>query len=213
MIVSKPKICSDIPNDIARKCSVAVDFPKSGQPADPLSPAEQCDRNPDYMATNYKPVYRSKRLNGQLYRKARKVEEVLELTEHLDSVFENSVDRIIVPDDENFFVGAYELKQKYRQLRDEYATRMQQLLDEYGITDEAAIVSGHIVSLKRITGMERDDYSFYHTDKIVELRYAKIFHHFRSLFLKVSYFLLSSKTKLSGMGNGRRLDRDRSRWN
>lgn len=46
------------------------------------------------MATNFKPVYRSRRLNGQLYRKARKVEEVLELTEHMDSIFEEQVDKV-----------------------------------------------------------------------------------------------------------------------
>lgn len=86
----------------------------------------------------------------------------------------------------NLFEGNDELKQSYRKLRNEYATRMQQLLDEYGITEEAAVVSGHIVSLKRLTAMEKDDYSFYHTDKIVELRYLKIFNHFRSVFLRVS---------------------------
>lgn len=36
--------------------------------------------------------------------------------------------------------------------------------------------------------MEKDDYSFYHSDKIVELRYSRIFAYFRREFFKV-YFV------------------------
>uniref|UniRef100_A0A7I4Z3R1 RNA-directed RNA polymerase n=1 Tax=Haemonchus contortus TaxID=6289 RepID=A0A7I4Z3R1_HAECO len=81
--------------------------------------------------------------------------------------------------------GGNELKRVHsRRIRDEYAAQIQQLLDEYGVCDEASIVSGHIVTLKRLATMERDDYSFYHTDKIVELRYTRIYHQYRAYFFE-----------------------------
>ncbi|KIH69131.1 hypothetical protein ANCDUO_00529 [Ancylostoma duodenale] len=58
----------DVCNGIARKCAIAVDFPKSGEPAEPLTVHEQSDIVPDYMFSVIKPMYRSPRLNGQLYR-------------------------------------------------------------------------------------------------------------------------------------------------
>lgn len=62
------EIFSEVCNEIARKCAIAVDFPKSGEPAEPLTIYEQSDVVPDYMFSVIKPMYRSPRLNGQIYR-------------------------------------------------------------------------------------------------------------------------------------------------
>ncbi|KJH45341.1 hypothetical protein DICVIV_08617 [Dictyocaulus viviparus] len=176
---------SEVCNEIARKCAIAVDFPKSGEPAEPLTAHEQSDVVPDYMFSVIKPMYRSCRLNGQLYRKAKKVEEVLDMSEISMSVFEHDVDeQILCPPGFDPFGGDDLKRMHVRRIRDEYAARIQQLLDEYGVCDEASIVSGHIVSLKRLATMERDDYSFYHTDKIVELRYTRIYHQYRAYFFE-----------------------------
>uniref|UniRef100_A0A1I7UR53 RNA-directed RNA polymerase n=1 Tax=Caenorhabditis tropicalis TaxID=1561998 RepID=A0A1I7UR53_9PELO len=169
---------------IALKCAVAVDFPKSGVPAEPLTLFEQCDVTPDYMASGSKPMYYSTRLNGQLHRKARKVEEVLEEYESKESIFQGEYDLLICPDDVDVFYGSESKLCQATAIRDEYIDRMQQLLDEYGIEDEASIVSGHAASVKRLAGMERDDYSFYHTDKVVELRYEKLYSVFRAKFFE-----------------------------
>ncbi|CAB3404413.1 unnamed protein product [Caenorhabditis bovis] len=171
-------------HSIALKCAVAVDFPKSGQPAEPLASYEQCETAPDYMPSGNKPVYYSTRLNGQLYRKARKVEEILEEFERKGSMFEGEYDRLICPDNIDVFFGNEAALRSAIAVRDEYARRIQQLLDEYGIENEASIVSGHAAIIKRLAGMEKDDYSFYHTDKIVELRYEKLFHSFRQKFFE-----------------------------
>lgn len=171
-------------HSIALKCAVAVDFPKSGVPAEPLTSFEQCDVTPDYMMSGGKPMYYSARLNGQLHRKARKVEEVLEENESRESIFEGEYDKLICPDDEDVFFGSEAKLVQVMTLRDEYIDRMQQLLDEYGIEDEASVVSGHAASIKRLAGMERDDYSFYHTDKVVELRYEKLYSVFRAKFFE-----------------------------
>ncbi|VDN22406.1 unnamed protein product [Gongylonema pulchrum] len=54
--------------NIARKCAVAVDFPKTGEPAEPLTSFEQSDIAPDYMQSSVKPSFRSSWLLGELYR-------------------------------------------------------------------------------------------------------------------------------------------------
>ncbi|VDM52303.1 unnamed protein product [Angiostrongylus costaricensis] len=181
IMADRKGLFDEVCNEIARKCAIAVDFPKSGEPAEPLTVHEQSDVVPDYMFSVVKPMYRSRRLNGQLYRKAKKVEEVLDVCELSTSVFEHDV---LCPSGFDPFGGNDSERANVRRIRNEYAARIQQLLDEYGVCDEASIVSGHIVSLKRLATMEKDDYSFYHTDKIVELRYTKIYHQYRAYFFE-----------------------------
>ncbi|ETN85305.1 hypothetical protein NECAME_06465 [Necator americanus] len=146
----------DICNGIARKCAIAVDFPKSGEPAEPLTVHEQSDIVPDYMFSVIKPMYRSHRLNGQIYRKAKKVEEVLDMTELTKSVFEHDVDQVLCPPGFDPFRGDEFKQAQVRRIRDEYAAKMQQLLDEYGVSDEASIVSGHIEFGGEATVYQRD---------------------------------------------------------
>ncbi|CAG9535546.1 unnamed protein product [Cercopithifilaria johnstoni] len=170
----------EICDDIARKCAIAVDFPKTGVQAKPLIAHEQCDAIPDYMQNMIKPSYRSKRLLGELYRKSRKVEDISEMAQ--EAKFADYYDPQLY--DESLFHEQSKLVQKSLYLRNEYYSRIQQLLDEYGISDEASVITGHSVAIKRIIEMEKDDYSFYHSDKIVELRYSRIFAHFRREFFK-----------------------------
>lgn len=54
-----------------------------------------------------------------------------------------------------------------RHRRDTYHAKLRQLLDEYGVENEAELLSGHALSIRRITEMERQDYSFYHADRLV----------------------------------------------
>ncbi|TKR67258.1 hypothetical protein L596_023438 [Steinernema carpocapsae] len=180
MMSDKLGLFHEICNNIARKCSVAVDFPKSGQPAEPLQMDEQCADCPDYMKSNTKPSYRSKRLIGQLYRKAKNIEDIIDLMPN------PGTDRNI-PFDEDLNAEAYleknpDVLRECIRVRNAYNCKMQQLLDEYAISDEASLITGHIISMKRLTEMEKDDYTFYHTDRIVELRYGKIFAVFRKMF-------------------------------
>ncbi|VDK50544.1 unnamed protein product [Anisakis simplex] len=168
----------EICDGIARKCSIAVDFPKSGEPAEPLTSYEQSDVVPDFMQKSFKPSYRSNRLIGQLYRKVKKVENIVELAQTMR--YDDSFDAQLY--DESLFETHPTLIKNSIRLRDQYNTKLQQLMDEYGISDEASVVSGHSVTIRRITDMERDDYSYYHSDKIVELRYSRIYASFRREF-------------------------------
>ncbi len=69
--ISDLPLCSEIADAIAVKCAQAVDFPKTGEPAQRLTAEEMSDVCPDYMQNRTKPSYRSKRLIGQLYRQGR----------------------------------------------------------------------------------------------------------------------------------------------
>lgn len=54
--------------NIAQQCSVAVDFPKTGVPADRLNINSRPKIYPDYMQKNDKLMYKSDRLLGHLHR-------------------------------------------------------------------------------------------------------------------------------------------------
>ena len=58
-------------------------------------------------------------------------------------------------------------------------------MDEYGVSDEASLVSGHFLSTNRLGQSEKADFSFYNTKKIVELRFCRIFDSFRKEFFRV----------------------------
>ncbi|GMT04159.1 hypothetical protein PENTCL1PPCAC_26333, partial [Pristionchus entomophagus] len=165
---------------LARKCSIAVDFPKTGEPCEPLDKSETLDALPDFAQNRHRQSYRSTRLNGRLYRRVKKVEEVMELCERSQSIFNGNYDKVLY---RSLDKGSKECRET-RGLRDEYTAEMQQLMDEYGINSEAAIVSGKLINPKRLAQMEKDDYSFYNTDKMVELRYQKMWTKYRNAFFE-----------------------------
>lgn len=47
------------------------------EPARPAMPPERAERSPDFMEKNNEPMYISSRLNGQLYRRAKEVDDIL----------------------------------------------------------------------------------------------------------------------------------------
>lgn len=53
---------------LAAKCSVAVDFPKTGEPAEPLTAAERFETLPDFMGAVARHPYPSQWLLGRLFR-------------------------------------------------------------------------------------------------------------------------------------------------
>uniref|UniRef100_A0A914X030 RNA-dependent RNA polymerase n=1 Tax=Plectus sambesii TaxID=2011161 RepID=A0A914X030_9BILA len=182
MAADRLGIFHPICEQIARKNAIAVDFPKTGQPAERLERDERTYRAPDFMQkSGVQPAYCSKRLVGQIFRKAKKVEDILDLGQF--SVQDDSWDADLY--NEAYFAQNESVKIRACAVRDQYNAKLQQLLDEYGVGDEASLVSGHMVSIKnRISEQEKEDFSFYNTDKVVELRYGRIFDSFRKEFFK-----------------------------
>lgn len=65
--------------------------------------------------------------------------------------------------------------------------RVQKLLEFYGIESEAQLVSGQLSSVKnRLNEQEKNDYSYYNTDRVVQMRYAQLFDTYRRRFFEVS---------------------------
>ncbi len=72
--------------------------------------------------------------------------------------------------------GWQQFRAEAEKTRDRYFSQLQTLLDTYGIEDEASLVSGHILIIRnRICDHEKEDFSFFNTDKVVALRYCKTF--------------------------------------
>uniref|UniRef100_A0A915DA62 RNA-dependent RNA polymerase n=1 Tax=Ditylenchus dipsaci TaxID=166011 RepID=A0A915DA62_9BILA len=79
---------------IAKKHMAAVDFPKTGVPPPELSkkwdgdkPPERSERSPDYMEKVNEPSYISSRLNGQLFRRAKQIDDIISATNIISLYF------------------------------------------------------------------------------------------------------------------------------
>ncbi len=118
---------SDVCRSIAAKHSHAVDFPKTGQ-CPLLAPNERPKEWPDFMHKT-KDTYRSKRVLGQLYRKADHVQKLGQLgqpppvTLDPDLLLESRVE-----------YTADAVKQ-----RDIYDRKLGALMSEYGVPDEGEL--------------------------------------------------------------------------
>lgn len=73
-------INSAVCESIAIKHMGAVDFPKTGKPAERLSKEERSIRKPDFLEREHEPTYKSNRLNGELFRRIKGIDLVLEST-------------------------------------------------------------------------------------------------------------------------------------
>uniref|UniRef100_A0AC35U2S7 RNA-directed RNA polymerase n=1 Tax=Rhabditophanes sp. KR3021 TaxID=114890 RepID=A0AC35U2S7_9BILA len=167
--------------ELARKCSIAVDFSKTGIHTPPITKVEKSYVVPDFIQSNSsKPQYPSRRVIGILYRR---VEVLCKFGEHLQK--ERHVTKYIDDDLKASICDVLRFKDTHesiKQIYAEYVFRMEMLMVEYSIDNEASIVCNSILYLKRISDMEKMDFTFYHSEKIVELRYKSIIALFRKRF-------------------------------
>jgi RNA-dependent RNA polymerase len=126
--------------ELAKLFSVAVDFPKTGVPAQ--IPHELHVREyPDFMEKPDKPTYVSKGVIGKLYREIRK--HTPHVKYFTKDVARRSYDSDLIVDGYEDYIGeAIEFKQ-------EYDFKLGNLMDHYGIKSEAEIISGCILKMAR----------------------------------------------------------------
>lgn len=94
----------------------------------------------------------------------KQVDDMLELG---SSGIERQLDVQLETDGWRFF------EEEAKRTRDRYVSHLQSLLDTYGVENEAALVSGHMTSIKnRVSERDKDDFSYYNTDKLIEIRYS-----------------------------------------
>ncbi|XP_059649729.1 probable RNA-dependent RNA polymerase 1 [Cornus florida] len=129
--------------ELARLHSVAVDFPKTGVPAD-IPPHLRVKKYPDFMEKPDKPTYESQRVIGKLYRE---VKDAVPLTSTFKTFTKEVATQSYDPDMEvdgfkNYIDDAIECKSMYD-------FKLGNLMDDYGITTEAEILSGNIVQMSK----------------------------------------------------------------
>ncbi|KAK9115806.1 hypothetical protein Sjap_014753 [Stephania japonica] len=141
---------SDACLELARLFSIAVDFPKTGVPAQ-IPPHLYVKEYPDFMDKPDKPTYVSDQVIGKLFREVKDIspqisciktftKEVARLSYDHDLEFEGFEDYI---NDACYYKGEFDFK-------------LGNLMDYYGIKTEAEILGGNIMKLSKSFTIRRD---------------------------------------------------------
>jgi hypothetical protein len=150
-------ITSEVCKRIANKHMEAVDFPKTGIAPPPLNPKwddnvppERSERVPDYMEKNHEPSYISHRLNGQLFRRIKTIDDILSLASDEERDVTVPADPIIMAaleheTDQTVKDQYYDTAKKDYEA---YSAMLQSLIDSYGIGSEGELFSGCFMTLK-----------------------------------------------------------------
>uniref|UniRef100_A0A0N5BRB1 RNA-directed RNA polymerase n=1 Tax=Strongyloides papillosus TaxID=174720 RepID=A0A0N5BRB1_STREA len=179
-------IDSKVCQTIAQKHSIAVDFAKSGVYPPPLTtkgtkknPPELPERFPDYMEKRRFQSYESPRLLGQLYRRLKKVDDILTI-----SLTRCSKEEIEI--DPEFVVEGWE---KYKDVAlaryRAYKAMCGNILESYSIEHEFQLFSSSFLNLKnRISDADNDDLSQYNTAHVIESRLKNVIADVRTTFFQ-----------------------------
>ncbi|XVF43431.1 hypothetical protein PTKIN_Ptkin02bG0039600 [Pterospermum kingtungense] len=136
--------------ELAKLFSIAVDFPKTGVPAE-IPQELRVKEYPDFMEKPDKPTYQSHSVIGKLFR------EVKNLAPHessVESLTREKLERFYDPDMEvdgfeDYIADAFFHKSNY-----DY--KLGNLMDYYGIKTEAEILSGGIMKMSKSFTRRRD---------------------------------------------------------
>ncbi|KAJ6726190.1 RNA-dependent RNA polymerase [Salix purpurea] len=136
--------------ELARKFSIAVDFPKTGVPAE-IPSHLRVKVYPDFMEKPDKASYESRNVIGKLFR------EVKDIAPHTNSIrsFTSNVARHCYDRDmdvdgfEDYIDDAFYCKNNY-----DY--KLGNLMDYYGIKTEAELLSGSIMNMSKSFTKRRD---------------------------------------------------------
>uniref|UniRef100_A0A5S6Q4X0 RNA-dependent RNA polymerase n=1 Tax=Trichuris muris TaxID=70415 RepID=A0A5S6Q4X0_TRIMR len=184
-------IFSEVPMGLAKKHSMAVDFPKTGVVPDNLTEEEKIVQYPDYLSFGRFPTYKSKWLPGPMTRRVRSVVDIID--QNYVRVCKVSVDADMSYGVWNDFKAGATVTYKY------YRQQLFSLLSEYGIASEFQLFSGHFTDCKgRLAKGERDDYSLFTTERIVRIRLKGLIAKFRNWFareFKVAYSELATNER------------------
>ena len=146
--IQKDGIFSSVCLELASLHSIAVDFPKTGIPAE-MKPEHRPSRYPDYMMKVDKPHYRSRKVIGSLYRQCQTLESTaLSVTSDTTSTQPDVL--LDHPHKEDYMDDAVHE-------RDIYNTKVRSIMSLYGIKTEGEIVSGCLTHVKSINGMLKNE--------------------------------------------------------
>ncbi|ORZ25193.1 RNA dependent RNA polymerase-domain-containing protein [Absidia repens] len=121
---------------LAQLHSLAVDFPKTGNPAI-MERNLKLLRYPDFMCKEDKPSYVSKKVLGLMFRRINKMDyDEYESTLVDDPIYDT---RLRVPGMERFIASA-------RQSLEKYNLDLTALMNQYGVNTEAETISGFVMT-------------------------------------------------------------------
>ncbi|KAI3467228.1 hypothetical protein Pfo_023891 [Paulownia fortunei] len=137
-------------SELARLFSIAVDFPKTGIPAE-IPPHLRVKEYPDFMDKPNKTTYESYRVIGKLFRE---VKDIAPHTTSFRSFTKEVAMRSYDPDMEvdgfkDYIDEAFEYKT-------EYDYKLGNLMDYYGIKTETEILSGGVMRMSKTFDLRKD---------------------------------------------------------
>ncbi|MCL7025086.1 hypothetical protein MKW94_007557 [Papaver nudicaule] len=136
--------------ELAKLFSIAVDFPKTGVPAE-IPPHLRVKEYPDFMEKLDRPTYESKRVIGKLFRQ---VKDIAPHTSHIKSFTLEVAKKLYDTDMEVDGFDDY-LDDAYFH-KGEFDYKLANLMDYYGIKTEAEILGGSVMKLSKSFNMRRD---------------------------------------------------------
>lgn len=147
--------------ELAKKISTCLDFAKTGINAE-LTRSERVQKYPDFMnKRGIKPVYRSTRVLGELYR--------------LNKTLISNTYHAYTAADFHSALFDYPGWQKHRHAaenaRDIYEDMMMRIMNQYGIESEAEVVAGVINSVSRYNKSKQDKTS---VETLVSKQYREL---------------------------------------
>ncbi|KAJ9136428.1 hypothetical protein P3X46_033508 [Hevea brasiliensis] len=144
------KAMSDPCIELARKFSIAVDFPKTGIPAE-IPPHLLVREYPDFMEKADKPTYQSQNVIGKLFREVRHIGPP---TSSIKSFTLEVARQCYDPDRE--VDGFEDYKDDAFYYKSNYDYKLGNYMDYYGIRTEAEILSGNIMKMSKAFTKRRD---------------------------------------------------------
>eukprot|EP01113_Clastostelium_recurvatum_P028813 TRINITY_DN3479_c0_g3_i1.p1 TRINITY_DN3479_c0_g3~~TRINITY_DN3479_c0_g3_i1.p1 ORF type:complete len:1094 (+),score=208.84 TRINITY_DN3479_c0_g3_i1:6-3287(+) len=149
---------------LAELHSIAVDFPKTGRPAK-LSNKLQPAYFPDFMEKKRRVSYESKRAIGVMYREAKGASDPEDVHVKFDA--------------DMMVEGYQDYIEEALAMQTFYNSRLHGIMNQFGIYDEAQLLSGHVVKFMKIH--KRSHYEVAHR----AMEQARTLHHdFRNMFFE-----------------------------
>ncbi|KAG0093757.1 hypothetical protein BGZ93_001926 [Podila epicladia] len=130
---------------LAQLHSDAVDFPKSGKPAE-MNPELRPKKYPDFMEKSPDKTYRSERVLGRIYRECGKHEAFTPKDDSESPLFEE----LLVEGYQDYLANARECKAQYD-------AEVKSLMNQYGVRSDLEVISGFIMGVDIMTTKREHD--------------------------------------------------------
>ncbi|XVE74532.1 hypothetical protein DITRI_Ditri12bG0024400 [Diplodiscus trichospermus] len=135
--------------ELAKLCSIAVDFPKTGVPAQ-IPHRLRVQEYPDFMEKPDKFTYESESVIGRLYREVKSISTGMTMKHFTKEVAEKSYDSDMEVDGFQAFVND---ALYYKSM---YDNKLANLMHNYGVKTEAEMISGCIMKTSKSFDRRKD---------------------------------------------------------